>query len=301
MTACSPPSLVRRVFVVRPAHNPIGPLDLGGAFDERSDRRQGLGRTDRSRLRGRVPAVHRTGGRRERGSVGKRDARRELTTRRLTGRAGDRRPRSRAGTAARGRGLARLSAVGLQAAETVAERRHRHDRLRHGAVAARRCRSRRSTCGRIRRRFASSRGSAPRSRATRSRLPTTIVHFTSSSCRKKSATYGMKSSRGLSPRNAQNTCSREPSRLRGADDILEPLHRDFRALHLADHRGVGERVEVRERLEIDAVRLAVEEQRVGLDGVEHRRRGALRDVHVYRAQVLGEDRAGGSVVGAGCP
>lgn len=30
------------LFVVRPAHNPIGPLDLGGAFDERSDRRQGL-------------------------------------------------------------------------------------------------------------------------------------------------------------------------------------------------------------------------------------------------------------------
>lgn len=31
------------LFVIRPAHNPIGPLDLGGAFDERSDRRQALG------------------------------------------------------------------------------------------------------------------------------------------------------------------------------------------------------------------------------------------------------------------
>jgi hypothetical protein len=31
------------LFVIRPGHNPIGPLDLGGAFDERSDRRQGLG------------------------------------------------------------------------------------------------------------------------------------------------------------------------------------------------------------------------------------------------------------------
>lgn len=30
------------VFVIRPAHNAIGPLDLGGAFDRRSDRRQGL-------------------------------------------------------------------------------------------------------------------------------------------------------------------------------------------------------------------------------------------------------------------
>jgi hypothetical protein len=31
-------SWFERVFVVRPAHNPVGPLDLGGTFDERSDR-----------------------------------------------------------------------------------------------------------------------------------------------------------------------------------------------------------------------------------------------------------------------
>jgi len=31
------------LFVIRPAHNPIGPLDLGGAFDQRSDRQQGIG------------------------------------------------------------------------------------------------------------------------------------------------------------------------------------------------------------------------------------------------------------------
>jgi hypothetical protein len=30
------------LFVVRPSHNPVGPLDLKGAFDERSDRRQPL-------------------------------------------------------------------------------------------------------------------------------------------------------------------------------------------------------------------------------------------------------------------
>jgi hypothetical protein len=30
------------VFLVRPAHNPIGPLDFGGAFDDRSDRRRPL-------------------------------------------------------------------------------------------------------------------------------------------------------------------------------------------------------------------------------------------------------------------
>ena len=50
--------------------------------------------------------------------------------------------------------------------------------------------------------------------------------------------------------------------------------------------GVGERVEIRERLDVDAVRLTVEEQRVRLDGVEHRGRHALRDVDVDRAQVL---------------
>jgi hypothetical protein len=31
------------LFVIRPAHNPVGPLDLGGVFDERSDRPQGIG------------------------------------------------------------------------------------------------------------------------------------------------------------------------------------------------------------------------------------------------------------------
>jgi hypothetical protein len=30
------------LFVIRPSHNPIGPLDLAGAFDERSDRQQPL-------------------------------------------------------------------------------------------------------------------------------------------------------------------------------------------------------------------------------------------------------------------
>jgi hypothetical protein len=30
------------VYVIRPSHNPLGPLDLGGAFDERSERRHGL-------------------------------------------------------------------------------------------------------------------------------------------------------------------------------------------------------------------------------------------------------------------
>ncbi len=31
-----------QVYVVRPAHNPVGPLDFDGGFDDRSDRRQGL-------------------------------------------------------------------------------------------------------------------------------------------------------------------------------------------------------------------------------------------------------------------
>jgi hypothetical protein len=32
-----------RIYIVRPAHNPVGPLDFSGGFDDRSDRRQGLG------------------------------------------------------------------------------------------------------------------------------------------------------------------------------------------------------------------------------------------------------------------
>ena len=90
------------------------------------------------------------------------------------------------------------------------------------------------------------------------------------------------------------------SRLVGerARDVLEPLERDFRAFHLADQRRVGQRVEERERLEVDAIGLAREEQRVRLDRVEHRRRRALGDVHVDGAQVLGEDRARRPVVGA---
>ena len=32
-----------RLFVVRPSHNPVTPLDTAGAFDERSDRVQVVG------------------------------------------------------------------------------------------------------------------------------------------------------------------------------------------------------------------------------------------------------------------
>ena len=32
-----------RLYVIRPLHNPVGPLDFDGGFDDRSDRRQGLG------------------------------------------------------------------------------------------------------------------------------------------------------------------------------------------------------------------------------------------------------------------
>ena len=31
-----------RLYIVRPAHNPVGPLDFDGGFDDRSDRRPGL-------------------------------------------------------------------------------------------------------------------------------------------------------------------------------------------------------------------------------------------------------------------
>ena len=108
----------------------------------------------------------------------------------------------------------------------------------------------------------------------------------------------MKSSRGASPMNAVNTWSRRMPSLAGARDVLQPLERDFRPFHLADERGVGERIEERERLEVDAVGVPREEQRVRLDRVEHRRRGALGDVHVDGAQVLGQDRRRRPVVGA---
>jgi hypothetical protein len=35
--------LFEGLFVIRPAHNPVGPLDLGGTFDARSDRWHGVG------------------------------------------------------------------------------------------------------------------------------------------------------------------------------------------------------------------------------------------------------------------
>ncbi|MGH9411273.1 MAG: hypothetical protein ACRD1V_17700, partial [Vicinamibacterales bacterium] len=34
----APPSLLRAVFAIRPLHNPLGPLDFAGVYDERSDR-----------------------------------------------------------------------------------------------------------------------------------------------------------------------------------------------------------------------------------------------------------------------
>jgi hypothetical protein len=35
----------RALYIVRPLHNPVGPFDLGGAYDERSDREQSLNET----------------------------------------------------------------------------------------------------------------------------------------------------------------------------------------------------------------------------------------------------------------
>ena len=54
------------LFVIRPAHNPLGPLDFDGVFDERSDRPYARRGARRSRLRGRLPPVHRAGRRRQR-------------------------------------------------------------------------------------------------------------------------------------------------------------------------------------------------------------------------------------------
>jgi len=74
-----------------------------------------------------------------------------------------------------------------------------------------------------------------------------------------------------------------------AGDVIEPFERDFRPLHLANQRRVGERVEEGERFEVDAVGVTGKEQRVRLDRIEHCRRGALRDVDVNGAEMLGQD------------
>ena len=44
-----------RIFPIRPGHNPIGPFDFGGGFDDRSDRRQPL---DELMARGYEDAYH---------------------------------------------------------------------------------------------------------------------------------------------------------------------------------------------------------------------------------------------------
>ena len=78
---------------------------------------------------------------------------------------------------------------------------------------------------------------------------------------------------------------------------LQPLARDLRPFHLAHQRGVGQRVQERERLEVHPVGVAAQEQRVRLDRVQQRRGGPFRDVGADRPQVLGEDRRRRPVVG----
>ena len=54
------------LFTIQPAHNPVGPFDFGGGFDDGSDRAQPLGRAREPRVPGRVPPVHRANRRRRR-------------------------------------------------------------------------------------------------------------------------------------------------------------------------------------------------------------------------------------------
>ena len=44
-----------RIFTIRPVHNPIGPFDFSGGFDDRSHRRQPL---DELMIRGYEDAYH---------------------------------------------------------------------------------------------------------------------------------------------------------------------------------------------------------------------------------------------------
>jgi hypothetical protein len=39
---CAAPEPAPRIFTIRPTHNPVGPFDFGGGWDDRSDRRQPL-------------------------------------------------------------------------------------------------------------------------------------------------------------------------------------------------------------------------------------------------------------------
>ena len=58
------------LFLIRPAHNPLGPLDFGGDLRRALGSRAHPGRAGGPRLRGRVPPVHRAGGGRERRPAG---------------------------------------------------------------------------------------------------------------------------------------------------------------------------------------------------------------------------------------
>ena len=65
----------------------------------------------------------------------------------------------------------------------------------------------------------------------------------------------MKSSRGERAEERAEHLIDERAALVRLQHVVEPLERDFGALHLADQRGVGQRIEVRERLDVDAVGL----------------------------------------------
>jgi hypothetical protein len=69
----------------------------------------------------------------------------------------------------------------------------------------------------------------------------------------------MKSSRGITPRNAEDLVRQDPAEV--ALSTYSSRSVVISAFHLADHRRVGERIEIGERLEIHAIGRAVEEER----------------------------------------
>ena len=66
----------------------------------------------------------------------------------------------------------------------------------------------------------------------------------------------MKSSRGERPEERAEHLVRRARRRVRLHHVVEPLERDFRAFHLADQRRVRQRIEIRERFEVDAVGLS---------------------------------------------
>ena len=217
-----------RVFVVRPVHNAIGPLDLDGTFDERSDRPVRL-----------TELIDR----------GDEDAYRQFIEP-VVGASGEaleaeRRPAERmddpSAAPISGRVLVQelqrevedelIERLGFQAAETVAEGGSRNDRLRHGPMSPGTANLTKVLADE----FSGVSRVAEVPDRDHERLAKDSRHDRPLHVFQLQEEIGHVGNEVFPRRVAEERTEHlldEPSRLRGADDIVEPFHRDFRALHL---------------------------------------------------------------------